>query len=312
MLELCTLFNFFLDRHLPLKLGFYRNSSSGSQPECQDYLFRVVPQFLCDAIVAYAEHMYQHGGALSNLRHLILASQRWMPGLRPLSSPAWEMVDKWEQLCPVNHRPPTPESVVRAMCVVAWNLKWYSWVGATVLAFYGAGRLGEVLRCSREDLVLPTDVFEQTGEPVFLRLRTLKSKGRQPAKVQHMKVTNKAASLLLSKIFKTLPLDQALFATTPYQYRKRWDAILRMLGIDASYSLTPGGLRGGAAVLHYKEGKPIADLLWLLRLRSQTTLESYLQEVSALNLFARLPAEVRESIRCAASVFAFLPSGDCT
>jgi hypothetical protein len=39
-------------------------------------------------------------------------------------------------------------------------MKRYAWVGATILAFYGAGRLGEMLRCCREDLVLPDDVVE--------------------------------------------------------------------------------------------------------------------------------------------------------
>ena len=63
---------------------------------------------------------------------------------------------------PVKHRTPVPENVVCAMCVLAWHMQWWSWVGATILSFYGAGRLGEVLRCPREDLVLPRDVFETT------------------------------------------------------------------------------------------------------------------------------------------------------
>ena len=60
------------------------------------------------------------------------------------------------------------------------------------------------------------------------------------------------------------------------------------------------------------EGKLIQDLLWLLRLRSQTTLETYLQEVAALNLFARLPPDARACIKYAADAFAFLLHGDCS
>ena len=251
---------------------------------------------------------FAHGGALSNLRHLILAAQRWKPSARPFMATAWEMVERWELLTPVNHRIPVPESVVCAMCVLAWRRKWFSWVGATVLSFYGAGRLGEVLRCSREDLVLPSDVFEATGQPVFLRLRSLKSKMRQPSKVQHMKVVDVHASKLLAVIFRNLPLDAALFETSPYQYRKRWDLLLRMLGMEKDLNLTPGGLRGGAAVFHYKRGKPIADLLCLRRLRSQVTLEIYLQEVAALNLFAKAPGidETKHTAHCPdVSLFVF-------
>eukprot|EP00435_Cladocopium_sp_Y103_P038687 s964_g10.t1 len=271
-----------------------------------EVFFSCAPKFLADALEVYAEWLYNHGGALSNLRHLILACQRWVPASRTFMSAPWDMVERWELMVPVRHRTPVPLNVVNAMCVYAWHLKWYSWVGATLLAFYGAGRLGEVLKCRREDLVLPEDVFEQLGSPVFLRLRSFKSKLRQPAKVQHMKVADPVASKLLTKIFKNMDLEEPLFGVSAYQYRKRWDQLLCILCIPSSFQLTPGGLRGGAAVYHYKNGKAIQDLLWLLRLRSQTTLESYLQEVAALNLFARLPPEARACIKNAADTFAFL------
>eukprot|EP00435_Cladocopium_sp_Y103_P061170 s1087_g22.t2 len=274
--------------------------------------FTAVPQFLSSALVAYADELYRTGGALSNLRHLILAAQRWIPGSKIYMDQAWQMVERWEVLNPVKHRAPVPESLVQCMCFMAWQEKWYSWVGATLLAFYGAGRLGEVLRCSREDLVLPEDVLEAAGSPVFLRLRSFKSRMRQPAKIQHMKVVDPLASRLLSKIFRNLAYDQPLFATTPYQYRKRWDLLLSKLDIGKDSSITPGGLRGGAAVYHYKRNRPIQDLLWLLRLRSQTTLECYLQEVAALNTFAKLSEFTRNSILLCASCFAFLTAGDCT
>jgi hypothetical protein len=192
------------------------------------------------------------------------------------------------------------------MCAVAWQLGWMAWVGATLLAFYGAGRLGEVLRCSREDLLLPEDLLQESGGATFLRLRNFKSRNRQPAKVQHMKITDATASKLISKIFKHMPLDSALFDGTAYQYRKRWDLLLQMLEIPRDAALTPGGLRAGAAVLHYRNGKGVPDLLWLMRLRSQTTLEAYLQEVAALNTFAKLSAQVRQSVLLSASTFPFL------
>ena len=170
-------------------------------------LFSLCPLFLCQALVRDADVMYTTGGALSNLRHLILAAQRWVPACRPMMQPAWEMVERWESLVPVRHRTPIPEALVQSLCVLAWQLKWFSWVGATLLAFYGAGRLGEILKCCREDLVLPGDVLEPPGSPVFLRLRNFKSRMRQPAKVQHMKVENRVARSLLVKIFRRLEYD---------------------------------------------------------------------------------------------------------
>lgn len=218
---------------------------------------------------------------------------------------AWTMIERWEVLAPVTHRTPVPEVVVRAMCFVAFNLKWYSWVGITLLSFYGAGRLGEVLRCCREDLVLAADVFEELGSPIFLQLRKFKSLHRQPAKVQHMRIADPFACKVITMIFKKLPLDCNLFSASAYQYRKRWDIVIEILSLQ-NQKLTPGGLRAGAAVYHYKMGKPIADLLWIMRLRNLQTLESYLQETAALNTFAVLSPKQRGVVSAASRSFSFL------
>ena len=55
---------------------------------------------------------------------------------------------------------------------------------------------------------------------------------------------------------------------------------MRRLGVP-DRMFTPGGLRGGGAVSAYLNGAHIADILWKMRLKHQTTLEHYLQEVSA-------------------------------
>lgn len=215
---------------------------------------------------------------------------------------AWEIVDRWEMQSPVVHRTPVPEVLVKAMCSLAWFRGWYSWVGITLLAFYGAGRLGEVINCRRSDLLLPDDLCEATPV-VFLQLRRFKSLRRAAARVQHMKVSEPIAVKLIQCVFKLLPYDVLLFPQTAYYYRKLWNVLLQDLGFPTSCGLTPGGLRGGAAVMHYKQGRPIADLLWLMRFRLQVTLESYLQEVAAMNALADLPEGARVFLKDTASVF---------
>ena len=88
-------------------------------------------------------------------------------------------------------------------------------------------------------------------------------------------------------------LDNLLFAATHYQYRKRWNILLSVFEIDKAARLTPSGLRGGAAVHHYRAGRLIADVMWLLSLRNQETLESYIQEVAALNTMAKFSPRTR-------------------
>ena len=48
--------------------------------------------------------------------------------------------------------------------------------------------------------------------------------------------------------------------------------------------------------------------MWSLRLRSQTTLESYLQETAALNCFAGLPFNARKNIVLVSEMFPYLPA----
>ena len=75
-------------------------------------IFDTVPQFLASALRCYGDLQYQNGGALSNLRHLLLAAQRWKPGVKPFMSMPWEIVERWEAISPVKHRSPVPEVVV--------------------------------------------------------------------------------------------------------------------------------------------------------------------------------------------------------
>ena len=88
-------------------------------------------------------------------------------------------------------------------------------------------------------------------------------------------------------------------------FRKRWDFLLSQLGVDSSLHVTPGGLRGGGAVECYRKGMHIADLVWRMRLKQISTLESYLQEVAAMSLLTDLTPQSRRSMKSASSLFEF-------
>ena len=205
-----------LNEFLQWAQGFLATTTPGT-------LFDVVPSFLGTALRCYGDIMFQNRGSLANLRHLILACQRWKPHCRPFMSGAWELVRRWELQEPVNHRLPIPEGVVRGMCSLAWMHGWFEWVGATLLSFYGGGRVGEVLRCRKFDLILPSDTMEENVVAAFLQLRNFKSYGRQPARVQHMKVSEKTCIRILTPIYAGYDSERILYFGTPSQYRRRWN-----------------------------------------------------------------------------------------
>ena len=273
-----------------------------------DALLDKLPELLPFLLRRYGDLLFQSGGALSNLRHLVLAAQRWRPLARPYMQPCWELVARWEAQQPVTHRTPVPEALLKALCTIGWLRGWFAWTIATAVSFYGGARVGEVLRCSREDLLLPCDLAEDGVQPVFVRLRHFKSKFRNPAQVQHLRIEDRTTYLLLHKVFKNLDKAEPLFNTTPYQFRKRWNLLLSALEVPADALLTPGGLRGGFAVWSYRRGVAVQNIMWTMRLRSQVTLESYLQETASLNALLGMTLDARRALNAAAKVFPLLPA----
>ena len=266
-------------------------------------LFDKVPSYAGQCLRCYGDILFQQGGALSNYRHCILALQRWKPLVRPYMHGPWELVRRWEFQEPVSHRPPLPEGVVKGLVALAWQLKWYDWCGVTLIAFYGAGRLGEILRCRRADLILPCDAVGEDNSSGFLELRRFKSLNRQPSRIQHMKINDSRCVKLLTMVYKNYDRGWMLFPGSANQYRRRWDFLLDCFAVDTTLRLTPGGLRGGSAVWAYRQGVPITQIQWNLRLRHQSTLESYIQETASLSIFNRLTPTSRTSLKRAAAIF---------
>ena len=271
-------------------------------------IFTRVPQFAAQTLRSYGDLWFQQGKSLSNFRHLVIGFQRWRPELKPFLFPAWDLVRRWELQEPVCHRPPLPENIVKAFIAAGWNFGWYDWCGITLLAFYGFGRIGEVIRCRRFDLILPDDTFDDEHQAVYLQLRFFKSLFRQGSRVQHMKIQDPIAVKLISAVFRDLSSDERLFEGTADHFRRRWNYLLQIFSIPPALRLTPGGLRGGAAVRAYRQGMLIPQILWLMRLRNIATLEFYLQEVGSLTIFSKLSSASRDSLRKIAQLFAVLPS----
>eukprot|EP00438_Fugacium_kawagutii_P031386 Skav227574 [mRNA] locus=scaffold154:229860:234654:- [translate_table: standard] len=155
-----------------------------------------------------------------------------------------------------------------------------------------------ILACQRwkmgaRPFMAPAWELDPEAKAAYLQLRTFKSLTRQPAKIQHMKIADPEAVVLLTKIFFGYQTSRPLYFGSPHQYRRRWDFVLKTFQVPSSCRLTPGGLRGGAAVAAYRAEVPIPEIQWRMRIRQQSTLESYLQETGTLTVYSELPEQVR-------------------
>lgn len=144
--------------------------------------------------------LYEAGRALYVFRHLTVYAQRVHPGFKGHLQPAWQVIQRWEELEPVQHRRPLPYSLIQSMVVVALTWQWPRVAAVILLGFHGCCRPGEVLCAKRMHLVLPRDLAQRDG-PLFLRISKPKPGRRGMGRVQHAKVLDPLVIGFLDRLF---------------------------------------------------------------------------------------------------------------
>ncbi|CAE7801360.1 unnamed protein product [Symbiodinium sp. CCMP2592] len=84
-------------------------------PEPCLVVFARAPALLAMALRAYGNWLFKSGKSIHELRHTLLGAQRNFAGVKPWIGRAWELVSRWENVEPVEHRVPLPEPVLKAL-----------------------------------------------------------------------------------------------------------------------------------------------------------------------------------------------------
>ena len=263
----------------------------------------LAPALGAQILKRYGLFLFEAGRALYELRHLLVVVQQQFPLMRAAMAPAWSMVNRWEEIQPVRHRPPLPEVLYKAMVVTALFWHWNRFASCLVLGMEGIARIGEIMQALRMDLVLPEDLFDPVARFAFLKVRKPKTKRRGRGRVQHLKIENAGAVRFLSENFGHLDDSLKLFPLSASAFRTRWEKILNFLQLPRHLRPSPASIRGGGAVMAYRKGESIPSILWRMRLLNQATLESYLQELAADSMLVQLPETSKSRIRFMASFF---------
>ncbi len=263
----------------------------------------LVPALMGPMLTAYGRYWYSCGGALYCFRHLLVYGQRVYPSIKGNISDAWNIVAKWEELEPVSHRRPIPLALLQAMVVVALGLKWHRFSAVLLICFHACARPGEVLKAKRAHLVLPCDLGEDSFNSSYLRIEKPKPARRGLGRVQHARIRPGEISDFLHRLLGHLHGSDQIYPGSAGSFRTRWNYILLKLKVPTSCKLTPGCMRAGGTVHLYKQGLPILDILWALRLRNIETLQHYLQEISTEITMIDLPVPCRCLILNFAKIF---------
>ena len=189
-----------------------------------------------------------------------------------------------------------PDALLRAMVALSLVWRWPAFAALVLLGHSAMLHPTEFLTASRRDLVLPCDAMHATGD-AYLYIEAPKT--RRFARRQHGRVSDPDVVAFLQATFGHLPYSAQLSQYTPASFRSRWNAVLHRMGVphtEASNGPTPGVLRGSGTTHFYTQTEDIPRICWRGRWARLSTVERYLQEVSAKFLLNRLPSEVRQRI----------------
>ena len=257
------------------------------------------PGMLDRALEGFGRFLWSTGRPIYILLHAITALQRATPSLKKRLPCAWQTVSIWEAEEPLQHRTPLPLVVLRAMVALAVHSGELAWAGVLAIAFFGIGRIGEALGASRSALLLPPDLMLDEWERAFLTVISPKTSNRGGGRQQHLLITGEPEVRFLWSCFGGLKQRDSLFVGGARRFRAFWDWCLAALSIPQDVGLSPGSVRGGACVAAYRAGLGVEELRWRMRIRTQDTLRSYLQEATTLSCLSRLSPDSRRRISAA-------------
>jgi hypothetical protein len=257
-----------------------------------------------DALVeSYVASLYADSAPLYVYPMTVTGLQNLAPSLKKVLHKSWKLASTWSALEPAEHRRPLPVALFRALVVASFVAGWGRFAAASMIAFLGPARIGEVLRSCRSSLVLPCDVLFDPADKLYLQVIAPKSRFRGGSATQHVSVTGLAEVAFIAHILGALPGDAKLYTLSDGAFRKRWDVLLHRLGVPAELGFTPASLRAGGTVFAYNAGVSINDLMWRLRLQNLRTLNHYLQEVATATSLRTVQPACRENIAAAAALY---------
>ena len=183
------------------------------------------PLLLVRSLESYGSVEFSAGTPLYYYRQLLAHVQREFPLAKPHMAAAWRVVSKWEMLEPIQHRPSAPEPLVLAMSSLALCWGWPYFAAAVLACFYGICRIGEVLRAERRDLLTPNDLMTE-ALVMYLKIKKPKSRNRG-ASVQYSTISDPQVVSFLGHVWQSLAKYSLLYPSSPSNFRRRWDTILR-------------------------------------------------------------------------------------
>ena len=121
------------------------------------------PAVVAEAIIDFAERLYQGGRPVYVLRNLVLGVQDVRRHWRGCLGGAWDAVRIWQDAVPHHHRVALPRYAFEALMGVVLAWRWYDVAAVLMVGWAGALRPGEMAELEVADVLLPCDLGRDGG-----------------------------------------------------------------------------------------------------------------------------------------------------
>ena len=225
---------------------------------------------------------------VGSLRHLLTGIIDRFGWLRNVLSGPWKVLHAIEKDEPSVPRSPLPVTWLQALVVMTISLQWFRMAASLLLGFYGLLRPSELYGLRRRDVLLGSE--HHMGP--FLLVRVLEPKSRwRGAKQQYVRIDEASVVTGLNKLLARLRPDELIWQMSPARFATRLRRIA-LIAVGRGCSVLPSSLRTGGATWFFQSSQEdLPRLLWKGRWRDARVLGSYIQEITAAILNARLSAE---------------------
>ena len=249
------------------------------------------PRPLAEMLRDYGQFLFATRCSQAEYAETIVAVGRLRRDWRASLSLAWDIKAEWGLREPTQHTPPLPMHAIRAALCVALVLGDFTFVAIVLAAFMGGTRIGEALRLTRADILLPADMLVDARAPgqrmMFLILRQSKTSTRPGGAVdQHAAIDCPTTIAFFEWYLDGFPREQPLWPRTYPAWTARWQSIITAqldIPTTGTHGYTPNCLRAAHSTESYIEYNDVEKIRWQLRHRAKrvTTLEHYIQELPA-------------------------------
>jgi len=255
---------------------------------------RVVGRYLAE----YGQFLYNQGDAVGVFVDSILSVVDQERSLRRVLTAAWDVADSWKLLMPWSNHCPTPPSVALALFSLSVVWHWPDMGLFVLMAFLGLFRPGELLKSTRSDVLLPSELLS-TRQVCFVRIGQPKNR-RISTRREHVRLEDPMLIYLLELWLPRLSPTTRIFRMSYDNMRKYHDAMVSFFGISTSdgAGLTPASHRGGGATWMFEQTGDLDLTRWRGRWAGPTsrTLEVYIQEVAAHSVLPGLDVAHRQRV----------------